>query len=56
MAQGTTTVRVKLDLTQEEASYLKGLLQNDLLDKETLAQAVIREEIFNAIPTKTRLP
>ncbi len=39
----------ELELSDEEARYLKGLLQNDLTEFETGYQCGIRENVFNAL-------
>ena len=51
MANGIveTEVKATLILTEEEAKYIKGLVQNPISNNETPFTASIRESIFHAL-------
>lgn len=46
----TAVVKITLELTSQEAEYLKGLTQNYLIHGQEPAQeSCVRREIFNAL-------
>lgn len=50
-----TSVVVNLELSVDEATYLKGILQNPMIDDETTEDSIIRRAIFESLPSSNEI-
>ena len=49
----TVITSINLFLTEDEAVYLRNLLQNDLTENETIEESEYRQKIFEALASVT---
>lgn len=50
MAKCTGVITLVLELSEQEAAYLKDILQNQTHPNESLPEEQIRKNIFNTLP------